>query len=227
MKGILSFLARANLVELSEEERLNAAVADVAATPDNLQLASEPVPEPEPPPLPVLNAEQCEVAGDRPLEEIFSAAGIPASPYPAEKMLRLLDGLRAMDATTRKAAVLAMDTADDNWQIADCVSDAERKIAAIEAYKQHLAAQVAGSEQQVSAQIAEIKSGLENTTAAIRRQISELEQLLQREVAKEAEQTTRLEGTLRATREAAARETRRMASEIERLSEITTQFGPL
>ena len=227
MKGILSFLARANLVELSEEERLNAAVADVAATPDNLPLASEPVPEPEPPPLPVLNAEQCEVAGDRPLDEIYSSAGVPASPYPADKMLRLLDGLRAMDASTRKAAVLAMDTADDNWQIADCVSDAERKIAAIEAYKQHLAAQVAGSEQQVSAQIAEIKSGLENTTAAIRRQISELEQLLQREVAKEAEQTTRLEGTLRATREAAARETRRMASEIERLSEITTQFGPL
>ena len=57
-------------------------------------------------------------------------------------------------------------------------------------YKHHLAAQVTGSEQQVSVQIAEIKSGLENTTAAIRRQISELEQLLQREIAKEAQQST-------------------------------------
>lgn len=224
MKGIMSFLARANLVELSEEERAKATSLDEAQTLDNIPLVAEPVAEVPAPPI--LNAEDCEVAGDRPLDEIYSSAGVPASPYPAEKMLRLLDGLRAMDAATRKAAVLAMDAADDNWQIVDCVGDAERKIAAIEAYKHHLAAQVTGSEQQVSVQIAEIKSGLENTTAAIRRQISELEQLLQREVAKEAQQTTSLEGTLRATRESAARETRRMDAEIERLREITTQFAP-
>ena len=224
MKGILGFLARANLVELTEEERLKAVADGHAETPGSVPPPEEPVAQaPLPPPL---NIEECEIADDRPLEEIFSAAGVPESPYPVEKMLRLLDGLRAMDAATRKAAVLAMDAADDNWQIADCVGDAERKIAAIEAYKQHLAAQVEGSEQQVSMQIAELKSALENTTAAIRRQISELEELLQREVAKEAQQTTSLEAGLRATREAAARETRRMAAEVERLSEITLQFGP-
>ena len=70
-----------------------------------------------------------------------------------------------------------------------------------------------------------LKSALENTTAAIRRQISEPEELLQREVAKEAQQTTSMAAGLRVTREAAAGETRRMAAEIERLSAITLQFG--
>jgi hypothetical protein len=72
------------------------------------------------------------------LADIFAAAGVPDSPYPAEKLLRLLDGLRAMDAGTRKAAVLAMDAADDNWQIGDCIADADRKISALDAYKQQL-----------------------------------------------------------------------------------------
>ena len=224
MKGIMSFLARANLVELSEEEQQQTNASESVETLTNAPIPAELFPDPPPQP-PTLSADECEVAGDKPLDEIYSEAGVPQSAYPAEKMLRLLEGLRAMDAVTRKAAVLAMDAADDNWQINDCVSDAERNIAAIEGYQRYLTAQVTGSEQQVSVQLTEIKSALENTTAAIRQQISELEQLLQREIAKEAQQSTELEGALRATREAAARETRRMGSEIERLREITTQFA--
>lgn len=214
MKGFKGLLARAKLIELSGEELAELSPQDLATT-------AEAPPETQPQPTPITESE---VEEGRTLDQIFELASVPASVFPADKLLRLLDGLRAMDAGTRKTAVLAMDAADDGWDIADPVGDAQRKIAALESYKQRLTAQVAGAEQHVNAKIVEIQSGLSRTTAEIRTQISELEQLLQREVAKAAQESTRLEAELRATREAAAREVRRMEREIERFSEIPANF---
>lgn len=218
MKGIMDLLARAKLVELNDEERASAA----AAAPE---VSAAPAPEPPAAPVAELAPAQCQVSEGQDLDGIYAAAGIPTMPFPAEKLLRLLDGLRTMDATTRKAAVLAMDAADDNWQVGDCVVDAQRKIAALEAYKQHLAAQVDGSERHTQSQIGDINTALANASTSIRTQISELEQLLQREIAKAAQATTQLEAELRAAREAAARESRRVDGEIEKLREIPTQFA--
>jgi uncharacterized protein YicC (UPF0701 family) len=145
-------------------------------------------------------------------------------PFPAEKLLRLLDGLRAMDAATRKAAILAMDAADDSWDIADSVSDAQHKMAALEDYKQHLGAQLQSHEQHAAARLAEVSADLDSATVAIRQQIAELDQLLQRKITQSAQDATSVEADLRATRESVAREVRRMDAEIERLREISTQF---
>ena len=202
MKGFKGLLARAKLIELSGEELAELSPQDIAA-------AAEAPPETQPQPTPITESE---VEEGKTLDQIFELAAVPASVFPADKLLRLLDGLRAMDA------------ADDGWDIADPVLDAQRKIAALESYKQRLTAQVAGAEQHVTAKIAEIESGLSRTTSEIRTQISELEQLLQREVAKAAQESARLEAELRATREAAAREVRRMEREIERFSEIPASF---
>ncbi|MBK7765293.1 MAG: hypothetical protein IPI44_03860 [Sulfuritalea sp.] len=216
MKGIMNLLARARLVELSDDERL-------AAEPGPDDVATLVAAPPQPPPD--LPPDNCEIEQDRSFEAIFAAAGIAPASFPAEKLLRLLDGLRAMDGATRKTAVLAMDAADDNWQVADCVVDAQSKIAALEGHKRHLAAQVMGTEQQTETRIAEIKTALESATTSIRQQISELEQLLEREVTKAAQASTNLEADLRGAREAAAREARRMDGEIERLREIPAQFA--
>ena len=155
MKGFMSLLARAKLVELSDEERIAAELAAEAAAP------ADAAPSPPPPP-PELPPSDCEIDKERGFDAIFGAAGVAPVPFPAEKLLRLLDGLRAMDATTRKMAVLAMDAADDNWDVVDCVADAQRKIAALEGYKHHLAAQVQGSERQTGTQITDIETALEN-----------------------------------------------------------------
>ncbi len=218
MKGLMEFLAKAKLIDLSEDERTvlppaGEASADApGAAAAEVQVAPVPVPE---------GGIDEGVA----LDDIFGLAEVPPSPFPAEKLLRLLDGLRAMDAATRKAAVLAMDAAEDSWQITDPLLDAQRKIAAIEAYKKRLAAQVAATEEQVSARIVEGKAALERTIAEIRAQIAELEQLLEREVARAAQESTGQQGDLRATREAAARELRRMDKEIERFAEIPASFS--
>lgn len=216
MKGVLDLLARAKLIELSEDEKAE-------AEPPITIPAAEAMPPPPPEPAPSVDAD---IPEGRPLEEIFAGASLPPSPFPAERLLRLLDGLRAMDAATRKTAVLAMDAADDNWQIADPLLDAQRKIGALERHKQVLAAHVRAKEQHTTALIEELAAQRERTTAEIRKQIHELEQLLEREIAKSTQEVTRLEAELRAAGEAAAREGRRMDTEIERLREIPVQFAP-
>jgi hypothetical protein len=219
MRGLLDLLAKARLIELSDDERTH--IDEPAATTE--QTAEMPPPAAEisiPPPAPT----ETEIEEGKPLEDIFALAAIAPAAFPAERLLRLLDGLRAMDAGTRKTAVLAMDAADDSWRMDDPVTDAQRKMAALESYKQRLAAQIQGAEHNATGMIGDIRAGLETTTAEIRRQIAELEQLLEREVTKAAQQTTALEGGLRATREAAARELRRMDKEIERLREIPATF---
>lgn len=223
MKGILDLLARAKLVELSAAER-QAATWEAPSSGAETPQPEEPAPVPQAPPPQALSGEALEVAEGKSFEDIFAAAAVPASPFPAEKLLRLLDGLRAMDSATRKTAVLAMDAADDSWQITDSLADAREKIAALEGYKQYLSAQLQGSEQQAATRLADVRTELETATDAIRRQIAELEQLLQRTITQSAQETTAIEASLRATREAVAREVRRMDEEIERLREIPLQF---
>ena len=236
MKGILNFLARANLIELSDDERLAAAEAEqaaagtqaYAAAPADAADAPAEIGGASPPPeVAAVGAPAEQVAGKQEgilLPDIYAAAAVPASPYPAEKLLRLLDGLRAMDAGTRHAAVLAMDAADDNWQIVDCVRDAQFKISALGAYKEQLTGQLQNGEQQAAEVIDQIKLSLDKSSVAIRQQIAELEQLLEREVTRAAQETTRVEAGLRAARESSTRETRRMDAEIERLREIPNNF---
>jgi hypothetical protein len=218
---VLNLLARAKLIELSEDEKV---MAEGSAA---VEPAGQPVQDTTPfPASEPVASEECEIAEGKSLEEIYAEVGVAASPFPAERLLRLLDGLRAMDPVTRKTAVLAMDAADDNWQIADPVLDAQRKIAALDSYKQHLEAQVRGSEKTTAATIGEISARQEQTVAEIRKQIHELEQLLERELARTTQEITRLEAALRATREAAARERHRMDVEMDRLREIPAQFVP-
>lgn len=217
MKGILELLAKAKLVDLGEDELVRPEAMESA---QSAPLQEPPADYPIAPPA---SAETFEEGIG--FDDLFAQAGLPPTAFPAEKLLRLLDGLRAMDATTRKTAVLAMDAADDTWQISDAVDDARRKIAVLSTHKQHLNAQVVAAEQQVSAELQEKRANLEQTTSDIRVQIAELERLLERAIAQSAQEATNLEAGLRATREAVARELRRMDKEIERLGEIPTTFN--
>jgi len=159
--------------------------------------------------------------------------GVPAPPNPMrwlppqvpESPMDFVDGLRTMDAQTRKAAVLAMDAADDNWSITDPVQDAERKIAALTAYRERLGEQLAVGAKQAGDQIAADKHGLETTVAEIRAQITQLEQLLEREIVRSAQEIAAIEGSQRAAREAVGREQRRIDQEIERFGEIPASYA--
>ena len=109
-------------------------------------LASVPSPSDEPSSVPaaaVLSEAESRIEESRSFEVLYAERGVPASPFPAEKLLKLIDGLRAMEPAVRKAAVLAMDSADENWTIDDAALDASRKIRALNDTKALLAQQAA------------------------------------------------------------------------------------
>lgn len=246
MKGVMKLLAAARLVELSPEEEaamqqtsadeayaepaplteqeladqalINAAAGDLPA--------ADPLPAADahtPPPLP--SATGAGLPEGCSFDEIYASAGVPPSPYPAERLLRLIDGLRAMDAATRRTAVQAMDAADDSWTIDDPVLDAQRKSRALQEWGAGLREQIAAAEQAASSEIAELKQREEQAVAEIRKQIAGLEKLLEREMQKTAEHIAGRQAEISAQRAALDRETQRLNAEIGRLGELARQFG--
>lgn len=222
MKGLMSFLVKAKLVEPTTDSDAEAlAEVPVEASPS----IPDVMPVDTAASSPAVDAPAGDIQEALPFDTIYQQAGMPPSPFPAEKLLRLLDGLRSMDTVTRKAAVMAMDAADDNWSIADPVQDANQKIAALTAHRQGLSQQLEASAQQAGDRIADGKHALENTVAEIRAQIAQLEQLLEREITRSAQEIAAIEGSQRAAREAVAREQRRLDQEIERLGEIPAGYS--
>lgn len=151
-------------------------------------------------------------------------ADIQPSPYPAEKMLKLLDGLQAMDAATRLAAVKAIDQADDNWTIDDPVSDARQKIAALTGQASAFIAQVTVIEKDTEAAIKALEGDNDKAVSAIRKQIADMEALLARQVEKSSSDKTGLQNQLQAAREACTRETGRLHAEASRLHGLIDLF---
>lgn len=196
MKGVMGFLAKAGFVTPVDDGTNPAGPA-----------ADEYVPYVEPVSLPA------QVEPVAPVEEqialslpqVYEAAGVPASAYPAEKLLRVLDGLKAMDQGTQRAAIAAMDAADDSWTIEDPIRDAEYKVQALAAHANGLRAGVEQAEAETMEAIAGVKQNEESIVADIRSQIANLEGLMQREVQRSVQEQADLTAGLAAKREAANR----------------------
>lgn len=234
MGKLLNTLAKIGLVELNDNERpalgedeppLEAAAHDPLLQEQTLAEA----PETEPlgrnrAPASSQDSDQAGIEG-RSFEEIYRHAQIPASSYPAEKLLKLLDGLRTLDPATRKAAVMAMDAADEEWRIEDAVSDAQHKIEALQEAGAALVGVVAQAESKTRADLDAQERYQQEASASLRRQITELEALLEQEFNKIADEKALIQARLQQTREACARETHRYTHEITRLKEILDSFG--
>ncbi|MEO7432565.1 MAG: hypothetical protein ABIR62_11135 [Dokdonella sp.] len=209
--GLLKALKKVGLVQIAEDE----------ATPET-QVA-EPVVEamPEPPPATLTS----EVAEQVPFDQIYAQGEVPACPYPAEKLLKVLNGLRAMDATTRKAAVSAMDEADDTWAIEDVLLDADRKMKALEARKRLLVAQARAADADATQRVRERDKQQQEAVVSVRQQIADLQALMEREVAKATADKSAAQAKSQSAQQACARESARIDAEIARLQEIPATFG--
>lgn len=160
-------------------------------------------------------------------QQIYADANVVTSPYPAERLIRLLEGLQAMDAPTRNAAVQAMDAADDTWSIADPISDAEKKSASLQAYARALQAQNAAYEQQLNNDIQLLKSEQAETVASIRKQIEELEALQQRQIEKTQTAVAEKQAAISQQHERVALEVARIETEASKLNQVAQQFAHL
>ena len=156
---------------------------------------------------------------------IYQAAGTPDASYSAEKLLRVLDGLKAMDPATRKTAVIAMDAADDEWTVADAVLDAERKIQALSNHNHSLESQVQAMEAESTAEKTRRDEYLAQATATIRQKIMDLETTLQQETAQIVSQKAEIDSKLEAAKASLTRESARLRAEAERLQEIPRTFA--
>ena len=216
MSKFLRALQKVGLVEGSDEAEQPVPVMETAAP--------EPV-APEAPPEPALPVPTGPVAEQRPFEAIYAEQSVAASPFPAEKLLKILDGLAALDPNSRKAAVLALDAADDSWTNDDSLLDAERKVRALAAARGQLEAQARQALEQARNDVAARDARQQDAVTKVRAQIAELEALLEREVTRATEEKAALEAAARATKEACVREAARLDAEAARLKRVAEMFG--
>lgn len=212
MKGMLDFLEKAGLVKKDAPE-------EPAAPPPADTGPASPVSDMAAPPPPPGNGTPLN------LDEIYANAGIAPSLYPAERLLRLLDGLSAMDEATRRMAIQAMDAADESWSIEDPLSDAAAKARALAAHAEHLQQNLQALQVESQQQCAAIAARQDKVVGDIRKQISELEALVSRELNRAAQETAAQESQIQDAQDQTARELSDIAQTRQRLLGLAAQFG--
>ena len=219
MKGMLDFLEKAGLVTRdSTEPEIDLSISAVAPPPTAVE---PPVVAPLPSPVPV-----AQTGTPLNLDEIYSNAGIAPALYPAERLLRLVDGLAAMDPATRLMAIQAMDAADESWTIADPLRDATAKLEALAAHGEQLKPDLQQIEQQTQGRLDAVAARQDQVVGDIRKQIAELEALVERELARAAQETATHQTSLQEARDQTASLLAGMAQAGARLQSLSLQFAP-
>jgi len=208
--GILDVLERVGLVRKDGDSAPADDGVDVEAGPAGLGVVAPPVP--------------VEESSGMTINQVYEAAGVPASAYPAERLLRLLGGLKEMDEATRRLAIHAMDEADDSWTIDDPVKDAAAKVAALDAHAATIRAGVAQAERETQVNLGAAKERQKKAETDIRRQLEELNALLAREIARGTQEGVALEAGLQGKKERATRELDRLARTTGDLRGLMAQF---
>ncbi len=219
MKGMLDFLEKAGLVKKDPTE-------DAAASSTSLSDSgiTRPVVELSPGAVPQASTQTLGPGVSLNLDSIYVDGGVAPSMYPAERLLRLLDGLSAMDAATRLMAVRAMDAADESWSIEDPLADAAAKAQALAAYAAQLQANLQALQSQTQTRVDAIAARQEQVVSDIRKQIAELEALVSREISRAAADTATQQAELKAAQDQAARELAEIALNSHRLLSLSDQF---
>ena len=224
MKGMLDFLEKAGLVKRDEPAApAEAEISLTLADPD----ASPPASATPPINAPANASPAASVATALNLDDIYAAHGVGLALYPAERLLRLVDGLSAMDETTRQMAIKAMDAADESWTIDDPLADAAAKIKALTSHSQAIAANLQQLEQETQAHLDAVAQRQDKVVGDIRQQIAELEGLVARELSRSAQETATQQANLQAARDQIARDLAEVAQVSQRLQSLSSQFGTL
>lgn len=224
MKGMLDFLEKAGLVKRDEPAALAEGVINLdlsIAVPG----ANLPAPATPSEPAPASPGTASNAATALNLNDIYAAHGVGPAVYPAERLLRLVDGLSAMDEATRQLAIKAMDAADESWTINDPLIDAAAKVQALAAHGQAIAANLQQLEQQTQAHLDAVAQRQEKVVGDIRQQIAELEGLVARELSRSAQETATQQANLQAARSTIARDLAEVAQVSQRLQSLSNQFG--
>lgn len=170
----------------------------------------------------------------QPLKELYAIYNVPPSPKTVEEIVLFLQGLKNMPHNVQTTALKAMDDADPNWTIADVVLDGRYKVDALKKAKQAVDLQVESARQEsrseVEAQeayLTEAQARIKEQIEAMHAQIAELMELQQAEEMQVQERKAAALGRITSLEQQALAEHKRIETEIERITQIVTAFGPL
>ncbi len=158
--------------------------------------------------------------------DIYGRQGVVEAPFPVERLLKLVDGLRALDPATRRAAITAMDVADETWSMDDVLADADAKMAALRGHQRQMQGAADGVVQANRARVAALESSRDGRLAELRQQIAALEAQIQDVVGSTAADVAKLQSESESNKAALLRETQRIDAHILNLEELVAQFRP-
>lgn len=159
--------------------------------------------------------------------EIYARHGVAEAGFPVERLLKLVEGLRALDPTTRRAAITAMDVADETWSMEQVLADADAKVAALRAQQR---AQQGVAEALVAdnaSRVQALEAERDGRVADLRQQIAALEAQIQDALGSAAAEVAKLNAESESNKAALQRETQRIDAHILNLADLAAQFrGP-
>ena len=220
MKGMLDFLEKAGLVKRDAPQEQSQATVPTADHESAPPAASQSVASVDTTArIPDITATALDLDG------IYATAGLTPAQYPAERLLRLVDGLSAMDSATRLMAIQAMDAADESWTISDPLQDASAKVTALATYQEDIRLKLAQLELQTQNHLEIARTRQEQVVGEIRKQISELEALVARELSRGEQVTSELQSNLELARQQTANLLQAATQVSQRLQSLGTQLG--
>jgi hypothetical protein len=158
--------------------------------------------------------------------DIYAGAGVVSSVYPYEKFVKLVDALASLDDSAKKAALSAMDAADDFWTVGDIASDLANKRTALVQYQRDIEATVFNLEAKANDAITETKTQSDARVADMRAQIAALEQSIQDEFQATGQRIGELHTQLAANKSAGEREGQRISAVVFKMTTIEKTYFP-
>jgi hypothetical protein len=156
--------------------------------------------------------------------DIYARQSVAEAQFPVERLLKLVEGLRALDPTTRRAAIMAMDVADETWSMDQVLADADAKVAALRGHQRQMQGAAEGVVQTNRERVSALESSRDGRLADLRQQISALEAQIQDVVGTTAADVAKLQSESESNKAALLRETQRIDAHILNLEELVAQF---
>ena len=158
--------------------------------------------------------------------DIYGRERVAEASFPVERLLKLVEGLRALDPTTRRAAIMAMDVADETWSMEQVLADADAKVAALRGHQRQMQGTADAVVQSNRERIAALESSRDGRVAELRQQIAALEAQIQDAIGTAAADVAKLQSESESNKAALLRETQRIDAHILNLDELVAQFRP-
>ena len=147
--------------------------------------------------------------------------------FPVERLLKLVEGLRTLDPTTRRAAITAMDVADETWSMEHVLADADAKVEALRAHQREQQGVADALIADNSRRVQSLETERDGRVADLRGQIAALEAQIQDAIGTAAAEVAKLNAESESNKAALHREIQRIDAHILNLADLAAQFrGP-